>query len=204
MKFRPWPQFGHRPSDDPQLASSRERELAEDHDQNEDLRNEGEDEGEGHFEFGSRAALLTPFKRESHLRDVPHRGKSTGVDAVPLARRVRPIVEDVAKVPPARTADNFEPRNAHGKVSVDFDVFGDSVGEARPTRTRIKLRVRHEQRGTAPAASIGAVVTRQHIGPGKRPLSALSAKHPVLLGRQGSTPLSTRFLDRAGRPASGW
>lgn len=72
----------------------------------------------------------------SHAHLLPRLGdelESRGVDAVPLPRRRRAVVEDVAQVDPRAGAHDLDAAHAHGEVRLLDDVVRvDGGGERRP------------------------------------------------------------------------
>src|ERR1700691_5410415 len=66
-----------------------------------------------------------------------------GVDAVAVAGRPRPVVEDVAQVTTATSADHFGPAHEQAVVGPQFHRLGDrGLEEARPAGAGVELGVR--------------------------------------------------------------
>lgn len=122
----------------------------------------------------------------AHLRDEFQR---RGVDAVPLPRRGRAVVEDVAEVDPRARAHNLHAAHPHGEVRLLDDVVRvDRGGEARPAwRARARGGVRSEAAGRGPR--VGPTRQRKE---GRRPLVSLwcrtGAAVELGLGREEREP----------------
>src|SRR3954452_9779688 len=106
------------------------------------------------------------------------------------------VVEDVAQVAAAARADDLRADHAVRAVLAQLDRLGDSrLGEARPARAALELRVGAEQLGAAAGALEHAVVLGEGVLAGERRLGRLAAQHGVLLRRQLLAPLRVCLLD---------
>ena len=115
---------------------------------------------------------------------------------MPLARRQRPVHEDVTEVAIAPPALDLDAHHAVAAIRLGRDVFiGDRLEEARPARTRIELRVRCEQRQPAADARVDAGLLVVEQRPAKRPFSALGARDRKLPRRQLRLPLGVGFFN---------
>src|SRR6185369_7203114 len=118
------------------------------------------------------------------------------VHAVPKARRLRTIFEDVAQVRVARRADDFraalEPAVV---VDIAHVLGGDGCVEARPARTRVVFCLRVEQRCAAADASVGTRGVVVPVFAAERALRAFLARDLVLLRRELLAPFGVRFVD---------
>ena len=98
------------------------------------------------------------------------------------------------------SAVDFGAHHPVGQILFGGDRLGThTVPEAGPTRARIELGLRAEQRRTTADAVVhprGLVVP---VSPGERPLGAAAAGHLELLRRQGLLPLLGAAFDRIGR-----
>src|SRR5689334_1499263 len=98
-------------------------------------------------------------------------------------------------------AANFCPHHPVRGVGVNLDrLGGGGLVEARPAGTGLELRVRAEERRSAPGTVVHAVVLHVPVPAGERPLSPLAAKDLVLLRRQLLAPLGVGLLDLVRHP----
>src|SRR6266849_5230149 len=111
------------------------------------------------------------------------------VHAVPKARGLGTIVEDVAEMPSAPAAVHFRANHEELAVGRSPDRSLEGGPEAGPARAAVELRVRGKERQVAAGAGIGAapVLLVERARPGM--LRAVLAQHPELLGRQEAAPL---------------
>src|SRR5512132_4331335 len=78
-----------------------------------------------------------------------------GVDAEALPRRLRAVVEDVAEMAAAGRADDLLAHHPVALVDPHLDgVERRRLGEARPARAGVVLRLRPEELGAAAGAAV--------------------------------------------------
>ena len=100
-----------------------------------------------------RAALCSPGAALLLTRRGGLESQRAGVYAIPVPGLRRSVVEDVAEVTAAATADNLGAAHEQAVVRAQFDRLGDRrLGEARLPRARIELGVRAEQLAAAAGA----------------------------------------------------
>src|SRR5579862_8455025 len=112
------------------------------------------------------------------------------VDAVALARRIRPVGEDVAEMGVAGRAAHLDPTHAVRVVLLELDgTLECGLVEARPAGARVVLRLRAEQLRPAGAAAVDAVavVDQQLSRPGR--LGGRLAQDRVAVGVERCFPL---------------
>src|SRR5581483_7391212 len=124
------------------------------------------------------------------------------VDAVPLPRRLGPVVEDVPQVPLAARAQDLRALHEEAPVGAHHDrVRLDRLPEARPAGPRLELRLRAEQRRAAPRAAVHALVLAVVVLAGEGALGSVLPEHAVLLRRETPAPLRVVALDLLGHVA---
>ena len=112
------------------------------------------------------------------------------IHAIPQARRRRTVIKHVPQVRIARGAANLGPHHAVGRILVlDHAATRDRLGEARPARPGIKLRLRIKQRSPTAHAVVHPRILRVPVRPGKGTLGARLARHVILLRREFLLPL---------------
>src|SRR5207244_10501830 len=118
------------------------------------------------------------------------------VHAVALTGRLGSVGEHVTQVTAAARAVNF--RAAREQAPVLARAYGprQRLKEARPARAAVELAVRIKQRLAAARAAegAGACFVIEGIAPGA--LGAMLAQHLVRLGRELSSPVGVRLLQR--------
>src|SRR5882724_3650751 len=141
---------------------------------------------------------------------VKHQPKS--VDAVPQARRLRPVVEDVAEMAAAAAAVNFGAQHAEGAVLGLADGIVDRLIETRPAGPALEFRLRGEQWQVAAGAGEDALAVLFQKRARARALGAFLAQDVILLRRQLRAPFSVGLFDleflcglrgRCAQPAEG-
>src|SRR5260370_4139747 len=120
------------------------------------------------------------------------------VEAVALAGRRRPVLEDMAEMPAATVAMNLGARHEKAAVGCRFDRGVERCREARPAGAAVELRGGVEHRLPAAGAMInpGAVLLVERAGPGA--LGAVFAQHALLRGVQPPVPLGIVERDLEG------
>src|SRR5437867_3279350 len=112
-----------------------------------------------------------------------------GVDAVALAGGAGAVVEHVAQMATAALARHLGPDHEEALVRVQLDVRSvHGLGEAGPPGSRFELRPGVEELGTAPGASVDAIVVDVPVLAGEGPLGAFAPEHLVLLRREAPAP----------------
>src|ERR1035437_10204130 len=102
-----------------------------------------------------RPSQAAPTPRTSLLGGPLQEVDGGGVDAVPQAGRLGPVIEDVTQVRPAVGADHLGATHAQGGVRPGDDLrLVDDVVEARPAAVGIELLGRGEQGITADHATV--------------------------------------------------
>src|SRR6185503_9254142 len=125
--------------------------------------------------------------------------QGAGIDAEALTARAWAVRENVAEMCPALLAVHFDAAHAVGGVLFRLDVAaGHWLGEARPTRSGIELRVGGEERRTATDAGVDAVLLVVPVGAGERALGALFAGNMELLRSELLAPLLWGLADLVG------
>src|SRR5271169_2069256 len=134
---------------------------------------------------GSPVAAAGGIKRE--------RGR---VDAVALTTWARSVVEDVAKVTAAATAEDLGAAHEKAVVCAQLDRAGDrTLGETGPPGARVELRVGAKQLARACGTAVRATVLVVHVLASERRLGAAATKAVVLLGGQLFPPLLVGLVD---------
>eukprot|EP01025_Chloroclados_australasicus_P065450 TRINITY_DN8919_c0_g1_i4.p3 TRINITY_DN8919_c0_g1~~TRINITY_DN8919_c0_g1_i4.p3 ORF type:complete len:359 (+),score=80.99 TRINITY_DN8919_c0_g1_i4:28-1077(+) len=136
-------------------------------------------------------------------------GQALAIDAEPHAGGLRAVVEDVAEVAVAASAEDLGADHAVAGVFLDVDVLvSDGLEEAGPARAAGELGVAGEERELAAGTGVDAVlfVIEQRAAEGG--LGAGVAEDLVGLGAQpllplGFAELETGHLDRADEAAVG-
>src|SRR4051812_44236965 len=99
----------------------------------------------------------------------------------------------------AALADDLGPAHPVRRVVPDLDRLGElRLGEARPARAGVELRLGVEQLRAAGGAAVDAVLVVVPVLAGERALGALLAQHLVLLGRELLAPLGVGLLNLGG------
>src|SRR5215469_10485441 len=114
-----------------------------------------------------------PFVRERQR----HR-----VEAMPLARRWRPIRKNVTQMAAAARTDFLDPDHPIARVANTSDmrlIIG--FEEARPAGARVEFRTRPEQRQTAEAARVDAVLVVVEEHAAERRFRAMLEQHASLI-----------------------
>src|SRR4029077_4409547 len=146
---------------------------------------------------GLAAALLPVLRRGLE-------GQRAGVDAVTLPGRGGPVVENVAQVATAATADDLGAPHEQAVVRPQLDRLGDrGLVEARPPGARVELRVGAEQLAAAAGAPVEAVGVIVDVLTGEGALGVSLAQHAVLHRGQLLAPLLVRLLDLADAGGAG-
>src|SRR5688572_8678035 len=123
----------------------------------------------------------------------------SGVDAVPQARGLRPVREDVAEMATAGGALHLGSDHAERPIGLGHDRRGiDGSREARPARARVELGLGIEELGTAAGTAVRTGSVLVPVGASEGSLGALVAEDLVLDRRKGGTPLLLGLVD-AGR-----
>src|SRR5579859_126718 len=117
------------------------------------------------------------------------------IHAIAQARRLRAIVEDVAKMTAAAPAMHLGPRHAESAVLGGADRVVQRLVEARPTRAALELGVGRKQRQVAAGAGEDAFAVLLQKRARARPLRALIAQDFILLRRELRAPLGISLLD---------
>src|SRR5215471_9114567 len=147
---------------------------------------------------GSRPSPGRP-RGSAVLRLVRRRGlegQRAGVDAVPVPGLGGPVVEDVAQVTAAATADDLGTVHEQAVVRPQLDRLGDrGLGEAGPAGARIELGVRAEQLAAAAGAPVETVLVVVDVLTGERALGVSLAQDAVLQRGQLPAPLLVRLAD---------
>src|ERR1700733_9897824 len=95
-----------------------------------------------------------------------------------------------------RGAVDLDPMHPVAEIVDQLDVGPvRRLGEARPPRARVELRLGGEQLGAAAGTAIRSVRLLVEIGAGERALGSMAPKHLVLSGRQLLAPLALGLLD---------
>ena len=131
----------------------------------------------------------------SGLRTFPAAGgverERRGVDAVALSGGGWTVPEHVAEMGVARRAQHFGAAHEEAAVVLEADVGAlGAVAEARPSRPRIVLVPRIEQRGLAAHAAIEPIVLQVPVGSGESPFGTLAAGDAKLLPGQALLPFT--------------
>ena len=147
--------------------------------------------------------LIPPFCTRLHLQThSTHRPifpslkpQRRGVDAVTLARRRRPVVEDVPEMRSALGAVDFRPRHDPARVlRLRHTVLAHRLREARPARAGVEFRARVEERASADNARVDALLMVVPEAARERLLRSALLRHVVLLGREGLAKIIPRGL----------
>src|SRR5579883_1528488 len=117
------------------------------------------------------------------------------VHAVAQAGGLRPVVEDVAKMPAAAAAMHLRSQHPEGTVLGDADGVVERLIEARPAGAALELGLGGEQGQVAAGAGEDAlaVLVQERAGPGA--LGALVAQDLILLRGELGAPLGIGLLD---------
>src|SRR3984957_1676892 len=125
-------------------------------------------------------------------------GQRAGVDAVPVARGGRPVVEDVPQVTATATADDLGAVHEQGVVGPQLDRLGDrGLGEAGPPGAGVELGVRAEQLAATAGAPVVAVLMVVDVLTREGVLGVRLTQHAVLHRGQLLAPLLVRLGDIA-------
>ena len=112
------------------------------------------------------------------------------IDAVAQAARFRAILEDMAKVGIAATAQNFNARHAMPDVLTSGDAVGlVRLPKARPAAARVEFNNCIEQGIAATHAAVNPRVVTIPIDAGERRFRATLAAYMVLLGGKFLAPV---------------
>src|SRR5262249_47638324 len=154
--------------------------------------------GSGPAPSKARAARW-PRRACRRLRLLVRRGlerQRARVDAVPVACRGGPVVEDVAQVAAAAAADDLGAAHEQAVVRPQLDRLGERrLVEAGPPGARVELGVRAEQLAPAAGAPVGTVLVVVDVLTGERPLGVSLTQHAVLERGQLLAPLLVRLAD---------
>src|SRR5439155_16229151 len=114
------------------------------------------------------------------------------VDAVALAGRLRPVVEDVTEVAAAGAAEDLRAPHEQAVVGAQLDGRRHRrLNEARPAGPGFELGGGVEERRSAGGATIGAVGLVEHVLPREGRLGGCTSQHLVLLPRHSASVLCT-------------
>ena len=123
-------------------------------------------------------------------------GHRRAVHAIPLAGRLGPVVEHMAKVSAAARAMHLHARHHHPAIGLGAHRLGQGCPEARPAGAALELGLAAEQRVRASRAGEGARTVLGVERARSRPLGRLVAQHAIGRGRQLGLPLGVAELDR--------
>src|SRR5690606_6476936 len=134
--------------------------------------------------------------REPSLLFLVVEGEGCGIDAIALARRLRSVGENVAKMTAAIRTGDFGAHHAVTAVGMCIDRrIWKRLKETRPAGSRIILGLGSKQRRAAARAFEDTLAFERIVFAGERPLRALFAQNTVLLRGQLPAPLLFGLFD---------
>lgn len=117
-------------------------------------------------------------------------GQRRRVDAIPFAGRFGAVVKDVAEMPPAPRAGDFELPRTKTAVGPDGNGIGcNRLKKTRPAGAGVILCVGGKKRRPARGTMVHAVFFVVFVRSGKWRLRPPLPKDMILLRRQEATPL---------------